>query len=265
MSKYLANRQFPRLVPQNSIPVSIHEGQHGQAFGLITNVSEGGASFAAGVAYLAGSKILLRICFDRHAEPFVTEARVAWSRKEEGKTGKGFVHGVRFSILEEEQARLLRATLQRPEFQVIFRTHREFPRLVPHDSILVSIQDAQSRQTHGLIVNVSEGGASFSTHVAYAAGSNVLLKIGFDPEMPFATEAQIAWGLEAEGSAGDGSPRFLHGAKFAILEDEKRTELHKILKRPEFKVVFRPQTEVSGDDFPGDPRTELQTKSQPSH
>ena len=120
MSKYLANRKFPQLVPQNSIPVAIHDGQHGQAFGLITDISEAGCSFDTGVSYAAGSTILLRISFDREVEPFVTEAKVAWNQQQEGSTS-GFVHGARFSRLEEEQLKTLYAILQRPEFQVDFR------------------------------------------------------------------------------------------------------------------------------------------------
>jgi len=120
MSKYLANRKFPRLVPQNSIPVAIHDGQHGQAFGLITDISEAGCSFDTGVSYAAGSTILLRISFDREVEPFVTEANVMWStQREAGKSG--FVHGVKFSRLEKEQLKSLHAILQRTEFQVAFR------------------------------------------------------------------------------------------------------------------------------------------------
>ncbi len=123
MSKYLANRQFPRLVPQNSIPVSIHDGEHGQTFGLITNLSEGGASFDSGVAYAAGSKILLRISFDREAEPFVTEARIAWSRKAEGSNANPsvrFLHGVKFANMEEDQRSELQTILNRPEFKAVF-------------------------------------------------------------------------------------------------------------------------------------------------
>ncbi len=120
MSQYLANRKFPRLVPQNSIPVAIHDGQHGQAFGLITDISEAGCSFDTGVSYAAGSTILLRISFDREVEPFVTEAKVVWSQQQEGSTS-GFVHGARFSRLEEEQLKTLYAILRRPEFQVVFR------------------------------------------------------------------------------------------------------------------------------------------------
>ena len=120
MSKYLANRKFPRLVPQNSIPVAIHEGQHGQAFGLITDISEAGCSFDTGVSYAAGSTMLLRISFDRDLEPFVTEAKVVWSKQQEG-SNSGFVHGVRFSRLEEEQLKTLYTILQRPEFGVVFR------------------------------------------------------------------------------------------------------------------------------------------------
>ena len=120
MSKYLANRKFPRLVPQNSIPVAIHDGQHGQAFGLITDISEAGCSFDTGGSYAAGSTMLLRISFDREVEPFVTEAKVVWSKQQEGSKS-GFVHGVKFSRLEEEQLKTLYSILQRPEFGVVFR------------------------------------------------------------------------------------------------------------------------------------------------
>lgn len=242
MSKYLANRQFPRLVPLNSIPVSIHDGEHGQMFGLVTNLSEGGASFASGVAYAAGSKILLRISFDRDAEPFVTEGTVAWSREEEGKN-KGFVHGVKFSILEEAQIKVLRATLQRPEFQVVFRPHREFARLVPGGSIDVSIADSQNKETPGTIVNISEGGASFSTNASYESGSKVLLRIRFEQESHFVTEATIKWVRETGGSRANPSHSFLYGARFATMEEQQHRELQEILSRPEFTVVFHPESE----------------------
>jgi len=255
MSKYLANRQFPRLVPQNSIPVSIHDGQHGQTFGLITNLSEGGASFASGVTYPSGAKILLRIRFDSDAEPFVTEGTVAWSREEEGKK-KGFVHGVKFSILEEEQVKQLRTTLQRPEFQVVFRPHREFPRLVPRDSIEVSIADAKNHETPGSIINISEGGASFASTASFGLGTHVLLRIGFDPESPFVTEARIVWTREGDDSVPNASPSFLYGVKFARLEEQQRRQLRETLRRAEFKVIFHPDDE-SGGDLPGAPALQI--------
>lgn len=262
MSKYLANRQFPRLVPQNSIPVSIHDGEHGQTFGLITNLSEGGASFGSGVAYPAGAKILLRIRFDADAEPFVTEATVAWSREEQGNK-KGFVHGVKFSILEEEQLEQLRLTLQRPEFQVVFRPHREFPRLVPRESIEVSIVDAASQETPGAIVNISEGGASFASRHSLNLASNVLLKIHFDPQEPFVVESRIVWSRATDGSETSPGGGFLYGAKFSIPEEERHTKLREILARPEFEIVFHPDDE-SGADLPGAPGNELQEEPTPN-
>ena len=263
MSKYLANRQFPRLVPQNSIPVSIHDGEHGQTFGLITNVSEGGASFASGVAYSPGAKILLRISFDRDAEPFVTEAAVAWSREEDGNK-KGFVHGVKFSILEEEQIKQLHVTLQRPEFQVVFRPHREFPRLVPRDSVDVSITVTGTQETPGSIVNISEGGASFVSTAPLKLACNVLLKIYFEADNPFVTEARIVWSRESGDPTPNASATLLYGAKFALLEDEQRNALRETLQRPEFKVVFHPDDESGRDLLPGDPRRELQAKAIPT-
>lgn len=257
MSKYLANRQFPRLVPQNSIPVSIHDGEHGQTFGLITNLSEGGASFGSGVAYPAGSKILLRIAFDRDAEPFVTEATVAWSREEDGNK-KGFVHGVKFSILEEEQLKQLRITLQRPEFQVVFRPHREFPRLVPRESIDLTVVDGGSQESSGSIVNISEGGASFASTSSLKLASSVLLKVHFEADHTFITEARIVWSRDT--GAAEARPGFLYGARFEIAEEERRTALRDILKRPEFEIIFDPDDET-GADLPGAPRGELETKS----
>ena len=251
MSKYLANRQFPRLVPQNSIPVSIHDGQHGQTFGLITNLSEGGASFASGVSYPSGAKILLRIRFDSDAEPFVTEGTVAWSREEEGKK-KGFVHGVKFSMLEEEQLKELQTSLQRPEFQVVFRPHREFARLVPRESIHVSVADAKNHEEPGSIINISQGGASFASTASFSLGTNVLLRIGFDPKSPFVAEGRIVWTREGDDSVPNASPTFLYGVKFALLEEQQRRQLQETLRRPEFKVIFHPDDE-SGSDLPGAP------------
>jgi hypothetical protein len=150
--------------------------------------------------------------------------------------------------------------LQRPEFKVVFRPHREFPRLVPRESIVVSIADAPNRETPGAIINISEGGASFASNTYYALGSNVLLRIGFDPDKPFVTEARIVWSREGDDSAPNMNSSFLYGAKFALLEGQQRRMLQETLKRPEFKVIFH-QDDKSGGDLPGAPQTELQTKS----
>jgi Tfp pilus assembly protein PilZ len=241
-------------VPQDSIPVSIHDGSHGQVFGLISNVSEAGASFACGVSYPAGSSILLRIAFDRDAEPFVTEAKIVWSREEDSRSGsRGFLQGVRFCIAEEEQQQQLRAILKRPEFKVVFRRNRQFPRLVPQGSIAVSIHDSSHGETFGSITNISEGGASFATGVSYAVGTSVLLRIRFDHGAePFVTEGQIVWSSEEEGRSG--SESFVHGVQFSRLEEEQMVELRTILKRPEFKVVFHPDLlPFTGPDAQSDP------------
>jgi Tfp pilus assembly protein PilZ len=261
MSKYLSNRQFPRLVPQDSIPVAVHDGQHGQAFALITNVSEAGASFAAGISYAVGASLLLRISFDRDAEPFVTEGKVVWCREEERKSGSGgFVHGVQFSILEEEQLEQFRTILKRPEFQVVFRPQRQFPRLVPKESIPVSVHDSSGGQTTGSIINISEGGASLTTGQSYAVGATLLLRITFDSDSePFATEAKVAWGDEKEGSTGSGG--FVHGVEFSVSEEEQILRLREILKRPQFKVVFRPSINPSERPPMSDPVPAAQTKS----
>jgi hypothetical protein len=125
---------------------------------------------------------------------------------------------------------------------------------------VVSIADAQGKETPGAIINISEGGASFASNAYYGLGSNVLMRIGFDPEAPFVTEARIVWSREGDDSAPSMNASFLYGTKFALLEEQQRRMLEETLKRPEFKVIFHPGDE-SGGDLPGAPRAELQTKS----
>ena len=116
MSKYQPERFWPRLVPAGSVMVSIYGPDSEQAYGVIADVSEGGAQVVAGVHFEPGSRVLLRIGFNPD-EPFVAPAEVVWSRDESDATHKSsFVHGVRFRISDPEQQTRLRAILESPSF-----------------------------------------------------------------------------------------------------------------------------------------------------
>lgn len=117
MSIYNPERQWPRLVPENAVMVSIFAGVN-QAFGLLANISVSGASVVSGVQFETGSSILLRIEFEAQARPFSTEAKVIWSRDDTPpKQPASFVHGVRFVLITKEQRAELEAFLSRPDFR----------------------------------------------------------------------------------------------------------------------------------------------------
>lgn len=117
VSKYFPERLWPRLVPKGSVMVSIFAPDGTQAYGVIANVSEGGAQVVAGVLFESGSRVLLRIGFDPN-EPFATQADIVWMRDEsDAKHKSSYVYGVQFRISDPEQQQRLREILQSPSFE----------------------------------------------------------------------------------------------------------------------------------------------------
>ena len=97
--------------------VSIYGPDGNQAYGVITDVSVGGAQIVAGVGFPAGASLLLRIGFDPDS-PYSTSSRVIWCQDEsDAKHRASFSHGVRFMISDPEQVERLRAILESPDFE----------------------------------------------------------------------------------------------------------------------------------------------------
>ncbi len=92
MSKYRPERIWPRLIPTGSVMVSIYGPDGHQAYGVISNISEGGAQCVAGVLFESGSRVLLRIGFDPE-EPFSAQGEVVWCRDDSDAKHKSFVPG----------------------------------------------------------------------------------------------------------------------------------------------------------------------------
>ena len=117
MTKYFPERVWPRLVPKGSVMVSVFGPASEQAYGVLSDVSEGGAQFVAGVLFDTNTRVLLRIGFNPD-EPFSTPADIVWTRDESDARHKAnFAHGVRFRIEDPEQRDRLRAILTSPQFQ----------------------------------------------------------------------------------------------------------------------------------------------------
>ena len=129
-------RKWPRLVPTNSVMVSIH-GDAGQAYGLIANVSISGACVVSGVHFPPGRQILLRVSFDPEGEPFTMAAEVIWTRDDSDSPYKtNFLHGVRFRIVEPKQQALLDSILTRPGFEAPV-----IPGIGQFESLMVELTD----------------------------------------------------------------------------------------------------------------------------
>jgi hypothetical protein len=111
--------------------VSVYGSSSEQAYGVLSDVSEGGAQFVAGVLFETNSRVLLRIGFSPE-EPFSTPADIVWTRDEsDARHKESFVHGVQFRIEDPEQRERLRAILTSPEFErpVLPGAHRTPPGL----------------------------------------------------------------------------------------------------------------------------------------
>jgi len=96
--------------------VSVYGSSSEQAYGVLSDISVGGAQFVAGVLFEAESRVLLRIGFNPD-EPFCTPAEIVWTRDEsDAKHKANFIHGVRFRIEDPEQRERLSAILMSPDF-----------------------------------------------------------------------------------------------------------------------------------------------------
>ena len=116
VSKYFPERVWPRLVPKGSVMVSVYGPESEQAYGVLSDVSEGGAQFVAGVLFETKSRVLLRIGFNPE-EPFSVPAEIVWTRDEsDAKHKANYAHGVRFRLEDPEQRERLCAILRSREF-----------------------------------------------------------------------------------------------------------------------------------------------------
>jgi hypothetical protein len=59
-----------------------------------------------------------------------------------------------------------------------------------------------------------------------------LLRIGFDPDDPFSTEAKVIWSRDESDS--EKKATFVHGLKFDMISQEQLHELKSILSRSDF-------------------------------
>lgn len=102
---------------------------------------------------------------------------------------------------------------------------------------MVSMYRSSGTQAYGVIVDVSCSGAQVITGAQFDSGP-VLLRIGFDPEAPFATPAEIVWVRDDSDEKHKSS--WVYGVRFCFTDDEQKARLLAIIDRPDFEQPVIP-------------------------
>ncbi len=117
MTTYLPERVWPRFVPKGSIAVSIFGGEGEHGFGVLSDLSQGGARVVADDQFTLGCKVLLRIGFDPDA-PFSLPGEIVWVQESQDPApSNSTAYGVKFRLEDPEQAARLVAILESPDFE----------------------------------------------------------------------------------------------------------------------------------------------------
>jgi hypothetical protein len=103
---------------------------------------------------------------------------------------------------------------------------------------MVSVYGPSSDQAYGVLSDISEGGAQFVAGVLFDTNTRVLLRIGFNPDEPFSTPADIVWTRDESDARHEAN--FAHGVQFRIEDPEQRDRLRAILTSAEFERPIVP-------------------------
>lgn len=84
----MQQRGMVRVVPRSPITVAIEEDGEPFAYGVVANISVGGACIWTDAGLEAGRKLMLRLSFPRGSQPIEAEGVVVWGEpRSEGRTG----------------------------------------------------------------------------------------------------------------------------------------------------------------------------------
>jgi hypothetical protein len=116
----------------------------------------------------------------------------------------------------------------------VYSPERKWPRLVPDNAVMVSIYVGME-QAYGLLANICEAGACVVSGINFEPGSKVLLRIGFDSEEPFSSEAKVIWSRDE--SESEKQATFVLGLRFDMISEQQQALLKEVLARPGFKLI----------------------------
>ncbi len=105
-------RAILRWTPQQTVVLTVHDHQILPSYGVLNDITEGGASIVNDHLLETGRSVRLKLGLNERGEPFETEARIVWSRND---LPIGALHGIEFTGLSEARRAELRALLARNE------------------------------------------------------------------------------------------------------------------------------------------------------
>jgi PilZ domain len=75
----MRQRESVRFVPRNPITIAIQDGGVPFAYGVVANISEGGACIWTDVSFDPGTSLSLRLSFPRGSQPLDADGVVVWA------------------------------------------------------------------------------------------------------------------------------------------------------------------------------------------
>jgi hypothetical protein len=91
----MAERSAVRVVPRNPITVALQEAGSPFAYGVVANISDGGACIWTNAELRAGRRVSLRLSFMRGSQPLDEEGVVVWGAPQ--AAGGGVRYGLQWS------------------------------------------------------------------------------------------------------------------------------------------------------------------------
>jgi len=114
-----ASREWPRLAPQQAVTVAVYELNQPVAYGVVSNVSEGGACMVTDQHFAFGKSVDLKISFYRRTELFEAAAQIVWVKALAAPAGEARCHGLRFNALSDMDRHFLREVLHSSDFRIV--------------------------------------------------------------------------------------------------------------------------------------------------
>jgi len=86
----MRDRADPRFVPSRSVTVAFEGRDKPRAYGVVANLSGGGACVWTDARLEAGQLVTLAVSFARASRPIPAEARVVWTGAETGSGARRY-------------------------------------------------------------------------------------------------------------------------------------------------------------------------------
>jgi Tfp pilus assembly protein PilZ len=81
----MRERQAVRFVPQRPVTVAIEKQGTPFAYGVVANISEGGACILTNARLAEGQRVQMRLSFSRQPQPVLAEGFVVWGAPRAGQ------------------------------------------------------------------------------------------------------------------------------------------------------------------------------------